>query len=64
MLINVFSVKGYERWRNFRECPQGELRRIHLPRTSVNKGRRQDQSYYVWPCLLLILALGLAARTR
>src|SRR5215217_4479768 len=28
-------------WMNFRELRQRELRRIHLPRTSVNKARRK-----------------------
>jgi hypothetical protein len=25
---------------NFAECPKGEVRRILIPRTSVNKGKR------------------------
>src|SRR5918994_7329619 len=32
MLFNVFSVKGYKGWRNFRECPKGKVRRILIPR--------------------------------
>ena len=49
MLINVFSVKGYERWRNFRECPQGELRRSRLPRTSVNRRKEGPWSNGLGP---------------
>src|SRR5829696_10474068 len=40
-LINVPSVKGYKGWRNFRESPKGEVRRIPIPRTSVNKGKKR-----------------------
>ena len=61
------SMRGYKAWRNFRESPKGEVRRIPIPRTPVNKGKRKDQSYYapaLPSCFLLILALGLAARTR
>src|SRR5215204_29251 len=29
---------------NFRECPKGELRRIPLPRTPVNKGMKEGRS--------------------
>jgi hypothetical protein len=28
---------------NFRECPKGEVRRILIPRTSVNKGIRKGK---------------------
>src|SRR5215208_4958718 len=36
-LINVPSVKGYKGWRNFRESPKGEVRRIPIPRIPVNR---------------------------
>src|SRR5829696_9323726 len=42
-LINVPSVKGYKGWRNFRESPKGEVRRIPIPRTSVNKGKKKGR---------------------
>jgi hypothetical protein len=29
--------------RNFAEGPKGEVRRIHIPRTPVNKGERQGR---------------------
>src|SRR5687768_9649611 len=41
-LINVPSVKGYKGWRNFRECMAGELRRISIPRTPVNRPDRKS----------------------
>jgi hypothetical protein len=28
---------------NFRECPKGEVRRIRIPRTSVNKGMKEKK---------------------
>jgi hypothetical protein len=30
---------------NFRELRNGEVRRISIPRTSVNKGKKKGQSY-------------------
>jgi hypothetical protein len=33
------SMKGYKPWRNFREFYEGELRRIPILRSRVNKGR-------------------------
>jgi hypothetical protein len=30
-------------WRNFREGPKGELLRIPIPRTRVNKGKRKGE---------------------
>jgi hypothetical protein len=41
-LINVSSVKGHKGWRNFGELRKVEvqLRRIYLPRTRVNRGRK------------------------
>src|SRR5215208_561469 len=42
-LINVPSVKGYKGWRNFGESPKGEVRRIPIPRTRVNKGMRKGR---------------------
>src|SRR5215217_9395758 len=32
---------------NFGECPKGEVRRIPIPRTTVNKGMKEDRS--AWP---------------
>jgi hypothetical protein len=29
---------------NFRECPKGEVRRISIPRTQVNKGKRKGRA--------------------
>jgi hypothetical protein len=34
-------MKGYNVWRNFRESPKSEVRRITIPRTSVNKGEKK-----------------------
>jgi len=31
-------MRGYKPWRNFREFYKGEVRRIPIPRTPVNKG--------------------------
>jgi hypothetical protein len=28
---------------NFRECPKGEVRRIPIPRTPVNKGKKKEK---------------------
>jgi hypothetical protein len=28
---------------DFRECPEGEVRRIPIPRTSVNKGKKRRE---------------------
>src|SRR5215212_1197814 len=28
---------------NFRECPKGEVRRIPIPRTPVNKGKKEKK---------------------
>ena len=42
-------------WRNFGESPKGEVRRIPLPRTSVNKGKkkargvRDAQDFFEYP---------------
>src|SRR5215211_697582 len=36
--ITSTSMRGYKAWRNFRESPKGEVRRILIPRTPVNKG--------------------------
>jgi hypothetical protein len=33
---------------NFGELRQHEVRRIFLPRTSVNKDRKKGQGYYTW----------------
>src|SRR5215212_3248384 len=41
--FNVFSVKGYKGWRNFRESPKGEVRRTPIPHTRVNKGERMSR---------------------
>ena len=30
--------------RNFRECPKGEVRRITIPRTPVNKAKKKHRS--------------------
>src|SRR5688500_597051 len=32
-------MQGYKTWRNFRESPKGEVRRIYIPRTQVHRGR-------------------------
>jgi hypothetical protein len=34
-------VRGYKAWRNFRESPKGEVRRILLLGTLVNKGKEK-----------------------
>jgi hypothetical protein len=54
----------YARWLllrgNFRECPKGEVRRIPIPRTRVNKGKRKSREFS--PALLSsVLAPLLAA---
>jgi hypothetical protein len=36
--ITSTSMRGYKAWRNFRESPKGEVRRIYLPRRWVKKG--------------------------
>src|ERR687897_717720 len=33
-------------WRNFREGPKGEVRRISIPHTPVNKGMRKGRGCY------------------
>src|SRR5215211_7419905 len=40
-LFNVFSVEGYKGWRNFRERHHNEVRRISIPRTQVNMGKKR-----------------------
>jgi hypothetical protein len=35
---------------NFREYPKGEVRRIHIPRTRVNKGKKKGRSVMLHPC--------------
>src|SRR5215211_9006744 len=40
-LTNMPSVKGYKGWHNFREHLRGEVRRIPIPRTRVNKGTQK-----------------------
>jgi hypothetical protein len=35
---------------NFGECPKGEVRRIPIPRTRVNKGKRKNKT--ARPCRL------------
>jgi hypothetical protein len=45
MLAGYFSGRtsenaGYAK-SNFRECPKGEVRRMLIPRTTVNKGQRE-----------------------
>jgi hypothetical protein len=37
--------------------PKGELRRISLPRTWVNKGKKKDRSYYDVPVLPSVIRL-------
>jgi hypothetical protein len=44
---------------NFRECPKGEVRRISIPRTSVNKGKKKGRSCYA-PTLRKTLQLTAA----
>ena len=39
---------------NFRELRYGDVRRIHIPRTSVNKGKREGRGCYA-PALGLIM---------
>jgi hypothetical protein len=34
---------------NFAECPKSEVRRISIPRTPVNKGRKNGRSCYYAP---------------
>src|SRR5919112_3377032 len=34
---------------NFRECPKGELRRIPIPRTPVNKGKKKRRAGAITP---------------
>ena len=34
-------MKGYKGWRNFLELRTGEVRRKRIPRTSVNKGKKE-----------------------
>src|SRR5918993_898075 len=34
-------MRGYKSWRNFAESPKGEVRRIPIPRTPVNKGKEK-----------------------
>jgi hypothetical protein len=36
-------MNGYKGWRNFREFYNGEVRRIPIPRTWVNKGIKKDR---------------------
>jgi hypothetical protein len=33
----------------FAESPKGEVRRIHIPRTPVNKGKREGRGHYKRP---------------
>jgi hypothetical protein len=40
---------------NFAESPKGELRRIPIPRTSVNKGKRKGRGYSPQPSLSRVL---------
>ena len=40
---------------NFGECPKGEVRRIPIPRTSVNRGKEKDRGGQT---LLLLLVAG------
>src|SRR5215211_776741 len=39
----VPNVTRLGRWRHFRQLRTGELQRIHLPRTSVNKGIKKGR---------------------
>src|SRR5215208_7958852 len=43
---------GYKAWRNFRESPECEVRRISIPRTRVNKAKKKGLSCYA-PALLV-----------
>jgi hypothetical protein len=36
-------MKRYKGGRNFRESPKGEVRRIPIPRTSVDKGKNKGR---------------------
>jgi hypothetical protein len=41
-------------WANFAESPKGEVRRIPIPRTSVNKGMKKDRGCLCavpWPSI-------------
>jgi hypothetical protein len=69
MLAGYFSGRtsenaGYAK-SNFRECPKGEVRRMLIPRTTVNKGKEKDRSVDA-PVLLSIIRLlwELARTTR
>ena len=44
-----------ERKFNFAESPKGEVRRIPIPRTRVNKGIKKGQGCYHAPALLMLL---------
>jgi hypothetical protein len=41
---------------NFGECPKGEVRRIPIPRTPVNKGKKEGRGGQT--LLLLLLVAG------
>ena len=47
------------------ECPKGEVRRIHLPGTWVNKGKKKDRRSYA-PALetVLVAAVGATVKGR
>jgi hypothetical protein len=58
-------VKGCNAWRNFREFYKGEVRRIPIPRTPLNKGKKKGRSYYARPFLLRLYGdLGAMIRSR
>ena len=40
------SLKESAKATNFREGPKGEVRRIYIPRTSVNKGKKEGRGCY------------------